>query len=135
LLYHPDEYDTAPYHGGALFDKPEMTPPAARLPRASVFSIFQLRLLQNFSFATATVKKRSFVARRAKNCKNLCKSNRLLQQAQLNPLPPSGAAFGTKKGGGSAAAMPGSPGNPWKVFLSDGSDAAGLTIHPCRFCV
>jgi hypothetical protein len=39
------------------------------------------RLLQNFSFATVTVKKCSFAARRAKNCKSLCKSNRLLQQA------------------------------------------------------
>jgi (R,R)-butanediol dehydrogenase/meso-butanediol dehydrogenase/diacetyl reductase/L-iditol 2-dehydrogenase len=42
--------------------------------------------LQNFSFATATDKKRSFVARWAKNCKSLCiepkvRSNRLLQQA------------------------------------------------------
>jgi hypothetical protein len=37
--------------------------------------------LQNFNFATATVKKCSFAARRAKNCKSLCKSNRLLQQA------------------------------------------------------
>ncbi|MDR2478975.1 MAG: hypothetical protein LBD48_06660, partial [Treponema sp.] len=39
------------------------------------------RLLQNFSFATATAEKCSFAARRAKNCKGLCKSNRLLQQA------------------------------------------------------
>jgi hypothetical protein len=38
--------------------------------------------LQNFSFATATAEKRSFTARRAKNCKSLCKSNRLLQQAR-----------------------------------------------------
>jgi hypothetical protein len=39
------------------------------------------RLLQNFSFATTTAEKRSFAAQRAKNCKSLCKSNRLLQQA------------------------------------------------------
>jgi uncharacterized pyridoxamine 5'-phosphate oxidase family protein len=43
--------------------------------------------LQNFSFATASAEKRSFAARRAKNCKSLCiepkvRSNRLLQQAQ-----------------------------------------------------
>ncbi|MDR2478957.1 MAG: hypothetical protein LBD48_06570, partial [Treponema sp.] len=38
-------------------------------------------LLQNFSFATATAEKRSFTARRAKNCKSLCKTNRVLQQA------------------------------------------------------
>jgi ribosomal protein S18 acetylase RimI-like enzyme len=43
--------------------------------------------LQNFSFATATSKKCSFVGRRPKNCKSLCiepkvRSNRLLQQAQ-----------------------------------------------------
>jgi hypothetical protein len=39
-------------------------------------------LLQNFSFATATAEKCSFVARRAKNCKGLCKTNRVLQQAR-----------------------------------------------------
>jgi hypothetical protein len=52
----------------------------------------QERLLQNLSFATATANICSFVARRAKNCKqpkaaSLCiepkvRSNRLLQQAQ-----------------------------------------------------
>jgi hypothetical protein len=42
-----------------------------------------LLLLQNFSFVTATAKKRSFAAYWAKNCKSLCKSNRLLQQALL----------------------------------------------------
>jgi hypothetical protein len=42
--------------------------------------------LQNFSFATATAEKRSFTARRAKNCKSLCKTNRVLQQAQQRVL-------------------------------------------------
>jgi hypothetical protein len=34
-------------------------------------SLFLQRLLQNFSFATATAEKRSFVAPGAKNCKSL----------------------------------------------------------------
>jgi predicted aminopeptidase len=50
------------------------------------------RLLQNFSFATATAENRMFCrtlvrARRAKNCKSLCKTNRVLQQAlSLAPI-------------------------------------------------
>jgi hypothetical protein len=54
------------------------------------------RLLQNFSFATVTAKKCCFAARRAKNCKSLCKSNRLLQQAHQyagsNPYARGGIA-------------------------------------------
>jgi hypothetical protein len=52
-------------------------------PASGRISFGGVRLLQNFSFATATAEKRSFVARRAKNCKSLCKSNRLLQQARV----------------------------------------------------
>jgi nucleoside-diphosphate-sugar epimerase len=43
-----------------------------------------MRLLQNFSFATATAEKRGFAVHRAKNRKSLCKSNRLLQQALIS---------------------------------------------------